>query len=234
MDRKGITRVRKTYFLSLVLAMVILITVTGSTEANLVINGGFETGNETGWSTFASPSLNFTHNVVSPGFNSSWAGYMYFDVSFQDGYSQFCGCYQLVNFDIRPEELLYINLDVKTENVDYYASLNARIDFYSAETPASTEEFISTVMIFDVPIEENINWTHYFKNAYVPLEAKSFEVVLWATAPALQFSTAELYFDNVYVDYQPVPEPSSLMFLGTGLVGLFGVIRKKKKNGKIT
>ncbi len=225
---------RKTFFLSLILAVVILMAIAGFVEANLLINGDFETGDETGWYTFTSPSLNFTHNVVSPGYDSSWAGYFYFDVSWQVDYSQFCGYYQLVNSDIRPEELLYVDLDVKTENVDYYATVNAKIDFYSAEIPADLAEFISTVMIFDVPIEENIDWTHYFKNAYVPLETKSFEMVLWATAPAMQFSTAEVYIDNVYVDYQPVPEPSSLMLLGTGLVGLFGVTCKKKKNGKIT
>ncbi len=39
--------------------------------------------------------------------------------------------------------------------------------------------------------------------------------------------TGAAYFDDAYADTVPIPEPTSLILLGSGLVGLFGIARKK-------
>ncbi|MFA5093774.1 MAG: PEP-CTERM sorting domain-containing protein [Candidatus Omnitrophota bacterium] len=41
-------------------------------------------------------------------------------------------------------------------------------------------------------------------------------------------SSGSVYFDDVVADTQPVPEPASLLLLGSGLIGLLGVSKKKK------
>jgi hypothetical protein len=37
-----------------------------------------------------------------------------------------------------------------------------------------------------------------------------------------------VYWDNAYADTVPIPEPSTLLLLGTGLVGVMGFVKRKK------
>jgi hypothetical protein len=39
--------------------------------------------------------------------------------------------------------------------------------------------------------------------------------------------TGSVYFDDAYASNAPIPEPASMLLLGSGLIGLFGISRKK-------
>ena len=48
------------------------------------------------------------------------------------------------------------------------------------------------------------------------------------------FWEGKLYIDSsgggYVVEYEPIPEPATMLLLGTGLVGVGGAARRKKKN----
>jgi hypothetical protein len=59
----------------------------------------------------------------------------------------------------------------------------------------------------------------------VPTDRVEYGFVILANAGG---ATGTAYFDDAYADSTPIPEPTSILLLGTGLVGLFGFSRRKR------
>ena len=222
---------KKLFFLGLVVGLVLV--SSSNVYANLITNPGFESG-ETGWSFFFSTDSAGGHAIQSPGYGS--ANYGENTVSTLSGVSKdgntFAGYYQKVTDQtsgaIQPGQLLYLSGDVKAYNLTSSGGIQGQlqVEFYNSYTINSAYRIWGSD-IDTAAVSANQDWAHYTAQGYVPAGAKAFQIVTLDTGE-LDNQTGKFGYDNVNVDYAPVPEPTSLLLLGSGLVGLFGVSRKKK------
>ena len=206
-----------------------IIAATGMAEANLVANPGLETGDETSWSFFSSGQA-AAHSVKSPGYGGSYYGEIL--VSVLGTPPLYAGYYQGVNDftpgAVQPGNLMYLSGVVKASGITMPGAVQGQlqVEFYNSYTANDTYRIWGSDIV-TTAVNTNQDWAYYQATGYVPSNAKMFQVLMMDTG-LLAGATGTIGYDDVYVDYAPVPEPSSMLLLGTGLVGLFGISRKKR------
>ena len=219
----------KIFFLGLAAGLVLV--SSSDVYANLITNPNFESG-QTGWSFFSSgPAA--AGNIQSPGTGGS-ANYGEVAMNAQAGSEpQYAGFYQVLNNpatpnSVQPGKMLYLSGSVESYNVSAPGTMQGQlqVEFYNSYAIGDT----SRIWGYDIDttaVNSNQSWSSFAAAGYVPADAVTFQVVTLAVGFA-QGETGTFGFDNINVDYAPVPEPASLLLLGSGLAGLFGALKKGK------
>jgi len=243
--------IHKIVFASLTLVVLALSSITTARADELIINGGFETGNFTGWTTTVRPA-SFGNLFVRSGTTTPLSGIStvgpasgtFYALTDQTG----PGTYALIQpftvagsassvvltFDMFVNN--YANTIVNPIGLDHTAGANqhARVDILSASaSPFDTGAGVLRNLFLGAT--PGINPHPYIRY--------TFDITsLVGAGGTFQLRFAEvdnqgffnLGVDNVSINATfgttPIPEPTTMILLGTGLAGIAAKVRRGRKH----
>lgn len=196
--------------LIVVLSLVALL-IPGVASANLLTNSGFETGTFSGWTA----DWNLGNQAVS-ALNpqaGSWAARNFFDGGMSQQVNGIVGGtqYQLTGYS-------YVPTGGSLANWGSYVGLK----FFNA----SDQELVN-YQVDTQNLTRNVYNLADTGSVLAPA-ASSYAKVRFGTWQTLSTPAAPTDFDTFDLEGQVVPEPTSLLLLGSGLMGLVGLTKKKK------
>lgn len=194
-----------------IFATALIAAVTGSAFAGieLTTNGGFETGDTTGWSYFATPASTFGVDSTSPfagGFNGNL-------VNLTDGSAAVIKQANMGIGLVNPGDEITISFWAK--NINGVGGVNFA-EFFSEIDGGGTS---SAQILGGAPLFASAtDWTFYeFTTFAGPDVSGGVTLQFTATTGAIIGSTSQLLVDNVSVTVIPAPGAMALLGLG-GLV----------------
>ena len=205
---------------------------TGAAQAlvqDIAVNGGFETGDFSGWTQFPNGG---TQAITSPGSNASgpastYAGNLFVPVNTGGG----------------AIDNLLKNANLQAGNLTPGASITVSFDLRGTLSGAGGVVFVelfselsgggtsASEILYGPPLFPTAGWTNYsFTTNLGPDVSGGATVQLKASCGPVVGCGVDAYFDNLTIttDVSAVPVPAAVWLFGSGLLGLVGVARRKK------
>jgi hypothetical protein len=204
---------RRSRFLALPLLALLLVFSSNALAGNLVVNGGFETGDFTGWTQWGDTSLTSVYSDVSPyvtgGSHAASFGNSVLGGILQDLVTIPSVTY-ILSFSLHAE---------KTDNGSYTPS-----NIFKVEFDGNTIVDENNIPNFDPSLSDWI-WTQY-----------TFSVTPGSGLSSLKFSFQNepsfFQIDDISVTTAVTPEPGTLALMGIGALGAAFMRKRMRRRGE--
>ena len=188
---------------TLVILTAAIISMPSAASANLLSDPGFETG--AGWANWG--DSDYVTGIKMSGLQSAHA-------------------WTWLNADGKFEQTIDVTPGISYKAGGYLksAGLNtgsAWIQFQWNGVGTAVESAKLTTA--------DTNWAYFETPLTVAPEGATTAKVAYVLLAPVNQSTNDVYFDDASFDAQAVPEPASLLLLGSGLVGLFGLRKRTSR-----
>ncbi|MGB5718279.1 MAG: VPLPA-CTERM sorting domain-containing protein [Gammaproteobacteria bacterium] len=212
---------------------------TGAVQAalqDIAVNGGFETGDFTGWTQFPGPNTG-TRAITSPG------SFVPTGPAAPGGDYALNSVVPVLQAGDPAVDNVIKNANLAAGLLTPGASITVEWDMYGSLTGAGGVIFIelfselagggtSKAEIFGGgPTNPNTGWTHYIWNTTLgPNVDGGVTLQLKTSCGPIEGCGVDAFFDRISIttDVSAVPVPAAVWLFGSGLLGLVGIARRKK------